>query len=106
MMFITSCHSQNTRFFASKFSKTGEKGLFVFDLSPEAGTFKLISEADAGPNPSYFCMSKKKELIYAANEVMQLNDVKGGGVTALKYIPENGSIEKVKELVVPDIPRK
>jgi len=102
MMLLTSCHSQNTRLFASKFSKAGEKGLFVFDLNPEAGTFKLLSEADAGPNPSYFCISKKRELIYAANEIMEFNGIKGGGVTALRYVPENGSIEKVKELVVPD----
>jgi 6-phosphogluconolactonase len=101
VMFLTSCHSQNTRLFASKFSKAGEKGLYVFDLSPEAGSFKLLSEADAGPNPSYFCISKKRGLIYAANEIMEFNGLKGGGVTALRYIPENGTVEKVKELVVP-----
>jgi 6-phosphogluconolactonase len=101
MMFLTACHSKNTRLFASKLSETGEKGLFVFDLNLESGTFKLLSGADAGPNPSYFCISKKRELIYAANEIMEFNGVKGGGVTTLRYIPESGSIEKVNEQVVP-----
>ena len=62
----------------------------------------MISEADAGPNPSYFCISKKKNIIYAANEVMEFNGAKAGGVTALKYDPINGKFEKLNDLVVPE----
>jgi 6-phosphogluconolactonase len=102
MMFSTSTYSQSIRLFAGRYTDTGGKGLFVFDLNREQGTFKLLSEAEAGPSPSYFCISKKKGLIYAANEVMEFNGVKGGGVTALKYIPETGLLEKVKDLLVPD----
>ncbi len=102
MMFSTSCTSKSTRLFASGFGETGEKGFFVFDLNMGTGTFKLLSQADAGPNPSYFCISKQKGLIYAANEVMEFNGVKGGGVTALKYAPETGKVEKIKELMVPN----
>jgi 6-phosphogluconolactonase len=76
--------------------------LFCFDLNREAGTFKLLSEAEAGPNPSYFCIAKKSGLIYAADEVMEFKGVKGGGVTTLKYNPQSGNIEKVKELLLPD----
>ena len=102
MLFSTSGYCQAIRLFAGTYTETGEKGLYLFDLNREAGTFKLVSEADAGPNPSYFCISKKKGLIYAADEVMEFNGVKGGGVTALRYIPESGRIEKVKDLLVPD----
>ena len=102
MMFSTSTYSQSIRLFAGRYTDTGGKGLFVFDLNREKGTFKLLSEADAGPSPSYFCISKKKGLIYAADEVMKFNDANGGGVTALKYIPETGLLEKVKDLLVPD----
>jgi 6-phosphogluconolactonase len=102
MMFSNSCYGQTIRLFAGRYTETGGKGLFIFDLNCEAGTFKLLSETDAGPNPSYFCISKKKDLIYAADEVMEFNGGKGGGVTALKYIPETRGIEKVKDLTVPD----
>ena len=78
------------------------KDLFVFDLNREQGTFKLLSETDAGPDPSYFCISKKRGLIYAADEVMEFNGVTGGGVTALQYDQETGGIVKVKDLLVPD----
>lgn len=101
MLLTASCQSKTIRLFASRYNEAGEKGFAVFDLNREAGTFKLLSEADAGPNPSYFCISEKNGIIYAANETMEFNGVKGGGVTALKYTPETGSAQKVKELMVP-----
>jgi 6-phosphogluconolactonase len=102
MVSSSSCYSQTIRFFAGRYTETGGNGLFCFDLNREAGTFKLLSEAEAGPNPSYFCIAKKSGLIYAADEVMEFKGVKGGGVTTLKYNPQSGNIEKVKELLLPD----
>ena len=78
MIFSNSCWGQTIRLFAGRYTEDGGKGLYVFDLNREEGTFKLLSEADAGPSPSYFCISKKKELIYAADEVMEFNGIKGG----------------------------
>lgn len=98
---LTSCHNQSIRLFAGTYTENGPKGLFLFDLNPESGIFKLLSETDAGPNPSYVCISKKKKLIYAADESMEFNGIKGGGVTALKYSDETGAVEKVKDLLVP-----
>jgi 6-phosphogluconolactonase len=94
--------SQPIRLFAGRYTDSGGKGLYLFDLNRESGTFKELAEEEAGPNPSYFCVSKKKGLIYAANEVMEFKGITGGGVTALKYDPEKGSIEKIKDLLVPD----
>jgi len=101
MLTLTSCHNQPIRLFAGTYTETGQKGLYIFDLRPEAGSFKLLSEADAGPNPSYFCISKEKKLIYAADEAMIFNGIKGGGVTALRYTNETGAVEKIKELLIP-----
>jgi 6-phosphogluconolactonase len=61
----------------------------------------LLSEADAGPSPSYFCISKKRELIYAADEVMTFKGANGGAVTTMKYNTGKGTLEKVNELLVP-----
>jgi 6-phosphogluconolactonase len=90
------------RLFAGTYAEGAKKGFFVFDLNREAGTFKLISENDAGPNPSYFCISKKNGFIYAANEVSEFRGVKGGGVTALSYDAKTGSAKKIGELPVPN----
>jgi 6-phosphogluconolactonase len=101
MGFSVRSNCQNVRLFAGKFTEAGEKGLYLFELNSKAGTFKLLSESDAGPNPSYFCISKKNRLIYAANEVMTFNGIKAGGVTTLRYDAKTDVVEKVKDLVVP-----
>jgi len=100
-LIFSSCQTNPIRLFASGYNASGEKALAVYDLNRENGTFNKLSESDAGKDPSYFCISEKKGLIYAANEVMEFNGVKGGGVTTLKYNPENGSTQKVNELMVP-----
>ena len=76
------------RFIAGRYTEAGEKGMYLLDLNMKSGTVKELSAAEAGPNPSYFCISEKKNLIYAANEVMEFDGAKGGGVTTLKYVPE------------------
>lgn len=102
MLFSNSCYSQAIRLFAGRYTETGQKGLFLFDLNRQEGTFKLLSESDAGTNPSYFCISKKHGLIYAANEVMKFNGNSGGGVTTLSYNAKTGGIKKVNEISVSD----
>ncbi len=72
------------RLFSRYIYRKGGNGLFIFNLNREEGTFNLVSESDAGPNPSYLCISKKNGIIYASNEVRKFNGIKGGGVTALQ----------------------
>jgi len=102
MMFSSSTYCQPIRLFAGTYTEAGEKGLYLFDLNREEGTFKVISSSDAGPNPSYLCISKKNGLIYAANEVMKFKGVKGGGLTTLKYDAKKGVAEKINDLPVPN----
>jgi len=101
VLFSAASFGQPIRLFAGTYTEQGQKGFFVFDLNREAGDFKVLSEADAGKDPSYFCISKKKGLIYAANEVMKFNGLDGGGVTTLFYEAKTGAVKKIKELMVP-----
>lgn len=102
MILSSSCKNETIRLFTGTYTEGGRKGLYIFDLNREEGVFKLISESDAGPNPSYFCISRKHGLIYAANEVMNFKGIKGGGLTTLKYDAKTGGTEKLKELAVPN----
>ena len=90
------------RLFTGTYTEGTKNGFFIFDLNREAGTFKLVSESDAGPNPSYFCLSHKNGFIYAANEVGDFKGVKGGGVTALSYDAATGTVKKIGDLAVPN----
>ncbi len=102
LMSSFSVSNAQIRFFAGCYTKDSQKGFMIFDLDRDKGTFKLISSNDAGPNPSYFCLSKKGGFIYAANEVMKFKGIKGGGVTALKYDAKTGVTTKIGDLAVPN----
>lgn len=102
MIISNSCHNDTIRLFTGKFTMEGEKGFYVLDLDREEGTFKILSASDAGPNPSYFCISAKKSMIYTANEVMDFKGASGGGITTMGYDPVTGNVEKLNELIIPD----
>jgi 6-phosphogluconolactonase len=104
LLILISCSKkiETTKLFVGRFTETGENGLLLLNIDKEKGTLKLISQADAGPNPSYFCISKKHGLIYAANEVMNFRGGTGGGVTTLSYDRKTDSIKKLSEIAVPD----
>jgi 6-phosphogluconolactonase len=101
MSLIAGSCKENKILFAGGFTEGNGKGLFLFDFSEGDGSLKLISENDAGPDPSFFCFSGDQKMIYAANEVMEFNGMSGGGVTALEYDPGNNSLRKKGEIVVP-----
>ncbi|MGA1978346.1 MAG: lactonase family protein [Bacteroidales bacterium] len=92
---------KNERLVAGGYTEGNEKGLTVFEFNVQNGSLRKISETDAGPNPSYFCFFGRNGLIYSLNEVMEFNGKAGGGLTTLKYNPENGSIEKKTRMNVP-----
>src|SRR5665648_265645 len=102
MIFSSSCRNDIIRLYAGVDTKDGEKGFYLFDLNPEMGKFDLVSLSDAGPNPSYFCISKKNGLIYAVNEVSKFKGLRGGGMTTLRYDTKTGIVEKINELAVPN----
>jgi 6-phosphogluconolactonase len=96
-----SCHRKSSRLFVGGFTKPGEKGLYVFDFNRRDGNLKLISQSDIGPNPSFFCYSDEKEILYSLNEVMEFNGISGGGLTTLKYNSGKGFFEKKNEMLIP-----
>lgn len=93
---------QISRLYVGKYAKEGEKGLHIIDVNLSKGTFTPVSESDAGTNPSYLCISKKRSLIYAVNEVGKVKDVRAGGVTTLRFDAKTGKTEKLNEIAVPN----
>jgi 6-phosphogluconolactonase len=102
VILISSCKNKTVRLFAGTYTVGGGKGFYLVDLDPGMEKFNLVSVSDAGPNPSYLCISQKRGLIYAANETMKFKGATGGGVTTLRMNDKNGSVEKINELSVPN----
>lgn len=94
--------AQTSRLYIGKYTGQGEKGLHIVDVDFSKKTFSTVSENDAGNNPSYFCISKKRGIIYAINEVGKMNGERAGGVTALKLDKNTGTANKLKDLAVPN----
>ena len=97
---LQSCR-ESSRLFVGGFTKPGQKGLSVFEFDKKTGNLELIAEIDAGPDPAYFCYSARSRLLYVLNEVMEFKGLFGGGLTTLKYDPENVSFEKKNEILIP-----
>ena len=96
-----SCSAQNI-LVTGRMTDSGGEGINIFDFNSSDGSLKLLSKADAGPNPSYFCFSKGGNLIYAANEVSTFKGQKGGGVTTLEYSKDFSKTKKVNEILIPN----
>lgn len=101
-LLIQSCNSPSTSLFIGSFTKKpGEKGMRVYNFNEKNGNITLVSQSDVGPNPSYFCFSKKKNLFYIANEVTEFNGEAAGGLSTFKYNPDDGSFSKAGEMKIP-----
>ena len=98
---LTACKKEYKLFVGGFTQKAGEKGISIFDFNSRNGRMKLVSESDVGPNPSYFCFSKKNNLFYVLNEVMEFKGEFGGGLTTLKYNDETSQLEKLNEIRIP-----
>lgn len=99
-MISTGCKEKLT-LFAGGFTEGDEKGLRLYEFNTGNGSLKLISETDAGANPSFFCFSGNHNFIYTINEVMEFKGAKAGGLTTLFYDSGSGTIEKKSEIIVP-----
>lgn len=92
----------NIKLIAGGYTREGEKGIGVFDFNSGNGTLRLLSTTDAGPDPSYLCVSEENKMIYAINEVSEVNGTKSGGLTTLKFEGNFENIIKVNEMPIPD----
>lgn len=102
ILVISACRMKTTRLFTGSFTKTGDNGFTIYDMNLQEGTLKMVSSNNAGPDPSYFCISKKHGYMYAANEVPLFLGKKGGGLTTLSYDRKEGTVKKIHEMPVPN----
>jgi 6-phosphogluconolactonase len=101
IMSITGC-IQETRLVTGSFTGNGEGGINIYDFNQGNGTLEHISSFNAGPNPSYLCISRTDNLIYAINEVKEFNGTKGGGITTILYENNFENLRKEGEMAIPN----
>jgi len=99
-LLLSGCNDK-PRMLVGGFSKPGEKGMSVLDFNSRNGSLKMVSQSDVGPNPSYFCFSEKRKMVYVLNEVMEFKGSFGGGLSSFRYDENSGALEKMSELLIP-----
>ena len=99
-LFLTGCTCES-HLFVGGYTKPGAKGMSVLQFNNSNGKLKMVSQSDVGPNPSYFCLSEKRKLVYVLNEVKEFNGASGGGLSTFAYDEKIGTLEKKNELLIP-----
>jgi 6-phosphogluconolactonase len=84
------------------YTESGDSGINVCDFHISNGSLTFLNSFNAGPNPSYLCLSRNASLIYAINEVDSYMKLKAGGLTTIKHDGKFGNLKKVNEMAVPN----
>ncbi len=83
----------NTNYFllVGTYTKTQDNGIFIYRFNSQSGKLELIEKTNQVNNPSYLCLSKNKQFVYAVNESGIVNS---DSVSAFKWN------EKTTELIL------
>ncbi len=69
------------------YTKGSSKGIMVYRFYVESGKLAYLSQIEGVSNPSYLCVSKNNNFVYAVNE-----DGKNGGVSSFVFDPVQGRL--------------
>lgn len=84
------CHtgeSQHFYLFAGTYTNNGSRGIYVYDFDASSGKVKLLSHTDTAENPSYLCISRDGNFLYAVNEM----DIEESGKVSAYYFDRRQS---------------
>src|ERR1700712_2214012 len=69
------------------YTKGTSKGILVYRFYEESGKLAYLSQIEGVSNPSYLCVAKGSQFVYAVNE-----DGKDGGVSSFTFAPSDGKL--------------
>lgn len=74
-------------------------GIHLVRMDSRAGQLRLIGSVEAGPNPSFLAIHPNGRVLYAVNEVEELNGKSTGGVTAFAIgtPPGSGALTRLNQ---------
>jgi len=67
-------------------------GLYVYRLNPATGALSLVSTVPGLVNPSFLALDVRRRLLYAVNEVAELDGQPGGAVSAFAIDRPSGML--------------
>jgi 6-phosphogluconolactonase len=87
----------NTDYFllVGTYTKTQDNGIFVYRFNSQTGKLELIEKTNQVDNPSYLCLSKNKQFVYAVNESGHVNS---DSVSAFKLNEKTGELALINRI--------
>ncbi|HKW47287.1 MAG TPA: lactonase family protein, partial [Gemmatimonadaceae bacterium] len=71
------------------------EGIFLVRMDMRSGALQLAHGVDAGPNPSFLAIHPNGRVLYAVNEIDQLNGKASGAVCALAIAHDTGALTRI-----------
>ncbi len=68
------------------------EGIYRLLLNPQTGELTQEGRPAPAANPSYLCLSPDQSFLYAVNELKEYEGQPGGGVSAYRICPQDGSL--------------
>ncbi len=84
------------------YSASGEAGINILEFSKNRGSLEFINSFNAGPNPSFLCLNRELNLIYAINEVDTFMNSVAGGLTTIRHDGKFGNLQTAGNIPVPN----
>jgi len=75
------------------------KGIEVFDFNKETGELTLLHQYPEEPNPTFLCVDKTKQFLYANHELKMFKGIDCGGVSAFKIDVDTGALKKLNSQI-------
>ncbi len=68
------------------------EGIYVYRMDADGDDWRHVQTVPDVPNPSYLAIHPSGRYLYAANEVAELDDQRGGAVSAFAIDPSSGKL--------------
>lgn len=75
------------------------RGIEVFDFNKETGELTKLSEYPEEPNPTYLCVDRTKQYLYANHELKMFRGIDCGGISAFRIDVDTGSLKKLNSQI-------
>lgn len=80
--------------FIGSYTRTGSKGIYVYDFDAATGQVKFISNTEGIVNPSYLTISPDNKYVYACTETRTEN---AGNISSFSFNKEKGTLQFINK---------
>ena len=78
--------------YVGTYTTRGAEGIYAYRYDPSSGDLSPLGVAARTENPTFLAIAPNKKVLYAANEVAELDGQPGGAISAFAIDPDTGAL--------------